>query len=303
MENLIENNTSSDRQDPGHLVFFSMLIVAAMGGALIGVMAIMVLGLVGGVQPDQLFQIGSTVDIGQRNLLRIANGVSHLFTFTIGPLVFAYYFFQKKVRQSIDLKNTVSGFYALMAFMIMVASFPFVQLSYWLNRQLPLPESFTTMEESAQQMLDAILTMNSPMELILNLLVIGVLPAVGEEILFRGLVQKRLSKLFQSGHLAIWVAAFVFSAIHMQFEGFLPRMFLGAILGYLFYYTKNLWVPIIGHLVFNAGQVLGQYFFAEKMAELEKSESIDPNYLLGVGSMIVVVGLLFQLRNRKAGSV
>ncbi len=298
MENIIENNTSRESQDPGHLVFFTMLIVAALGGALLGVIAIIVIGAAVGLQADQLFEIGPAVDLGQRNLLRIANGVSHLFTFTIGPLVFAYFFFQKNIRRSIGLQHSVNGTQGILAVLIMIASFPFVQLSYWINRQLPLPDSLTNMEESAQQMLDAILTMNSPVELALNLIVIGVLPAVGEEILFRGLVQKRLERLFRSGHLAIWLAAFVFSAIHMQFEGFLPRMFLGAILGYLFYYTKNLWIPIIGHLVFNAGQVLGQYFAADQMAELEKNESIDPNYLLGIGSIIVVVVLIYTLKNR-----
>jgi len=94
---------------------------------------------------------------------------------------------------------------------------------------------------------------------------------------FRGVIQKKLKNILNNPHIAILITSFVFSAIHMQFFGFLPRFFLGMILGYLFYYSGNLWMPIIAHFINNALAVLLMYLpFSEKIntdiSQLEKTE-------------------------------
>ena len=86
-------------------------------------------------------------------------------------------------------------------------------------------------ESQAEDTLKAILTMNTPVIFIFNLIIIAILPGIGEELIFRGILQKQIGLLFKSPVAAIWIAAFIFSAIHLQFEGFLPRMALGAVLG------------------------------------------------------------------------
>ena len=99
--------------------------------------------------------------------------------------------------------------------------------------------------------------------LLLNLLVIALIPAVGEELTFRGVLQQGLVRRMKSPHLAIILSAAIFSFIHFQFYGFLPRMFLGLLLGYMFYITGSLWTSILMHFV-NNGSVVVLYYLNNK---------------------------------------
>jgi len=97
--------------------------------------------------------------------------------------------------------------------------------------------------------------------LALNILIIAILPAFGEELIFRGVLQKILSDLFRNKHAAVWVTALFFSAVHLQFFGFLPRLILGLAFGYLYLWSGTLWLPIIAHFVNNAVPALGAFFY------------------------------------------
>ena len=88
---------------------------------------------------------------------------------------------------------------------------------------------------------------------------LAVLPAIGEELIFRGVFQKIFYDFFKSGHMAIWVTAFLFSALHFQFYGFIPRLILGLVFGYLFFWSGTLWLPVLSHFVNNAVPVIGVY--------------------------------------------
>lgn len=149
------------------------------------------------------------------------------------------------------------GVIILFASYIMVAF-----LTQW-NKAMHLPEGLSTIEEwmrtmenNAEQTMNSILNNKSPIMLIFNLLVVAGMAALSEEIFFRGTMQQLLQQSWHNHHAAVWATAFVFSAIHMQFFGFFPRFVLGAILGYLFVYTRNLWVPILFHFLNNASVVV-----------------------------------------------
>jgi uncharacterized protein len=114
-------------------------------------------------------------------------------------------------------------------------------------------------EDSADRIVDILMTQNTLKTLIFNLLMIGILPAIGEEMIFRGVFQKIFYKLFKSGHLAVWVIAFLFSAVHLQFFGFLPRFILGLVFGYLFLWSGTLWLPVISHFLNNTVSVIAIY--------------------------------------------
>ncbi len=294
----MENIEPNQENDQGDFLFYIFLLLAVLIGAMIGSLAAAGLGAATGIQLGEIMgAMGEDTPLGVRNYIRAANGLSHLFTFTVPALVFAAYFYGKTYVTKLGFRPKIKNQNILLGAVFMISSYPFIQLLYWLNKQLPLPEVLTGMEASAEQMLQAMLTMNSPIELMFNLLVVGVLPAVGEELIFRGLLQQRIQRFLKNGHLAIWITALIFSAIHLQFEGFLPRMFLGAALGYLFYWTKNLWIPIIAHLIFNGMQVLGQYLAAEKMEQLEITETMNPNWFLALVSLALMLGIAFYLKN------
>jgi membrane protease YdiL (CAAX protease family) len=186
----------------------------------------------------------------------------------------------------------------------MLSVFPVAQFTYWLNQQIPLPEWADTMEQKASGMLEGLMVMDSPWEFLFNLLVMAVLPAVGEELMFRGIIQQKMEEQTKNGHLAIWITAVIFSAIHFQFEGFLARMVLGAALGYLFFWTRNLWIPIAAHFLTNALQVFVRYAFADKMAEMQAEAEEAGNIpwasaLMGL-FLVFLVGHYLQQRTTAA---
>jgi membrane protease YdiL (CAAX protease family) len=144
--------------------------------------------------------------------------------------------------------------------------FPITSFTGELNSWMHLPDWLsgveqwmTEKEDYATRLIDMLLTPDTFWIMILNVIMIAVIPAIGEEFIFRGVFQKILSNLFKSGHLAIWVTAFVFSILHFQFFGFIPRFILGLVFGYLFFWSGTLWLPVISHFVNNVVPVIGAY--------------------------------------------
>ena len=158
-------------------------------------------------------------------------------------------------------------FYGLLIFLI---SYPAIAVIGRWNEQIVLPDSLKViedwmrqMEDAAKQVTDLFLSGETIFDLFLNLLIIAAAAAFVEEIFFRGALQQFIEKWLHNGHAAVWIGAFIFSAIHLQFYGFIPRLIMGAVLGYLFLYSRNLWIPILYHFVNNAAVVVVTYFWGE----------------------------------------
>jgi len=167
--------------------------------------------------------------------------------FVVPTLTYAYICdFDLKLQCSFDRQTL------LLAIAIMFLINPFIAFLYEWNMSLNLPDWLLVYDEKAEQLTKYFLRMDSLGDLSFNLLVLAIIPAIGEELLFRGYLQQTFAKWFGKPHVAIIVTALLFSAIHMQFQGFLPRLALGVVLGYLFYWSGSLWLPIIAHFINNA---------------------------------------------------
>ncbi|WP_242926374.1 CPBP family intramembrane glutamic endopeptidase [Pontibacter vulgaris] len=131
--------------------------------------------------------------------------------------------------------------------------------------------------------------------LLVGLLVIAVIPAIGEELVFRGVVQKQLHRWTGNPHVAIWVAALIFAAIHVQFFGFVPRAVLGALFGYLYYWSGNIIVPIVAHFVNNGFSVLLLYLHQTKAVKFDvESTEAMPLYSI-ILSLVLSAAVLYFL--------
>ena len=179
-------------------------------------------------------------------------------------------------------------------------------LMYW-NSLLILPEFLSGVEQWMQEMeaqlmeLTKFLTdFQSIPELLSGILVIGVFAGVGEELFFRGLIQPKFQRYLGSPHLGIWVTALIFSAIHVQFYGFLPRMFLGALFGYMYHYTGSLFYPILGHILNNTLTLLLVYASNEGLIgiDIQSTNAVSyPGALAGI--LVLILGFLyFKKANR-----
>lgn len=134
-------------------------------------------------------------------------------------------------------------------------------------------------------------------EFLFTFIVVAIIPGIGEELVFRGLIQTEFQRALRNPHAAIWITAMLFSAIHVQFFGFLPRMFIGAFLGYLFYWSGNLLVSMIAHFFNNGIQLLGLYLYQKGIItiDLESTESA-PWTIVAIGTVATFL-LLAYLRN------
>ena len=138
--------------------------------------------------------------------------------------------------------------------------------------------------------------MHTIWDLFYTILVIAVVPAVGEELLFRGYLQKKLSNLLINTDIAILITAFLFSVIHLDFHAIIPRFVLGILLGYLFYWSGSIWLPILAHFVNNAQAVIFSYptFKVDSgVYSILSDEKTDP--ILALFSFISVMLLIYVL--------
>lgn len=235
-----------------------------------------------------------------KNFIKTALSISHVFTFILPSLIFIGLTYGKNWTQPMRLNSKPKWLNSLLGSLLIIAAFPLVQYIYAINRDFPLPQWAIEQEHLINTTIKNLLYVQSGSELWLNLFTIAVLPAIGEELLFRGILQQKLEDGIKNSHLAIWITALIFSFIHFQFQGFLPRIFLGAILGYLFVWTRNLWIPIIAHLVYNAGQVLLQYAHQRGALgfDLDEVDVVPLGWVLGSVLSIVVLSYFLSTDKR-----
>ena len=261
------------------IVYFLLLLIVSFAVFyLIGVV-----GLVVGGKPNMLdFSDGNTISV-----LKWMQSCSAIGLFVAPPLIFAYFTNHNLGLTSFNRQQL------LLAIAFMLLTLPFINgLAVW-NENLHLPSFLTSLESwmrqteaEAMRMTKAFLVMDTPLDLLLNLLIIAVIPALGEELFFRGVIQKLFLKWNGKVHLSIWLTALVFSSVHMQFLGFFPRLILGAVLGYMLVWSGSLWLPIVAHFTNNAFAVVVTYFIG-----IDKVNSTAESVGSEGGSIILISGL------------
>jgi uncharacterized protein len=234
--------------------------------------------------------------------LIIAQGIASFFTF-----IFSGYLYIKMIEAKdlnfLNFEKIPSVLIFILMFLAQLAFSPINGFFQSINEKMTFPPflkgleaTLKGMEESMADMVAYLTVFDTPTKLIVAIIVIAVFAGIGEELIFRGLVQRKLIKAFQNHHAAIWVAAILFSAIHMQFYGFLPRMFLGALFGYFYFWTGNIWVPIAGHIFNNTLAIVLVHLVKIKAinADIEKLDKVPMPALFG--SIVVFAGLMYLIK-------
>ena len=207
---------------------------------------------------------GGNVDFFQSpNMVRLLQFITSIGTFLVPSLVWGW-LCSNSVKESLFIKTLPNAKVLWFAFFGLLMIEPTISLTEYLNRQMILPDFLEPIEnwmrekeEAIKQLTTTLLSEKGFFAFISNLIVIAITAAVAEEFLFRGALLRIVGKWISNYHLVIWVIAFIFSAIHMQFYGLIPRMLIGAYLGYLLYWSKTIWLPILIHFANNAIAVIG----------------------------------------------
>ena len=227
--------------------------------------------------------------------------IGSLGTFIIPAFLFSY-LFSGDFLSYYRFRDPVGASALFVTVLMMVAVIPFINYLAEINMRIDFPirvidRILRELEGEAEQIMQAFTSTGSQWGLMVNLLMIGVLAAVGEELIFRGLLQRLMEDMIRNVHLAILITAILFSAFHFQFFSFLPRFVLGAILGYLMYLGRSIWFPILAHFVNNAMGVV-YYYFNNRGDTDDMLEDIGTSHMMPMSALFsllifVVLALLW----------
>jgi len=239
-------------------------------------------------------------------LAKLVQSLQTIIIFIVPSLIAARLFWPESVKGLTGSKGVTLKL-LLSAGVTMALSQYFIGWSGSVNSHLVLPESWSAvsewLEKTEQEALEItfVLTQyNSQSGFYLNILLIALLPAIGEEWLFRGHVQRYFSEWSGNVHVAIFITAIIFSAMHLQFMTFLPRFFLGLILGYLFYLGGNIWYSIAGHFTNNFLALMAMRGH-EDITSLKDAVPDIPFSAGVVVSAVSVVAMLFLISRFRHG--
>ena len=254
------------REENSPFLQLLMLIFYAILGLLVSfIIAFIALFLMYGMELINNPAILVTPTLKYRPALQILLFAQSVGLFLIPPLLLAITE-GKRFHVFYGFKKPQIKLIALVFFLIIVSA-PIMEWVTVINQQMKLPSFLRGVEEWMRHSEDSLmettmllLKMNSIQEFLVNLFLIAFVAAVAEELMFRGAVQRIFSRMFNNAHVAIWLSAFVFSAIHMQFYGFIPRFLLGAGFGYLYLWSGSIWYSILAHFLNNAFAVCQAYY-------------------------------------------
>jgi membrane protease YdiL (CAAX protease family) len=231
--------------------------------------------------------------------------------FLVPPLVYGIVA-SKKPFEKLSLNRLNKPINYILIFLLMLLSTPFLSWLIELNANMVLPDFLNGIEQwmrnsenQAAQLTRAFLTFDGVGSLLYILIIVAIVPALGEELLFRGVLQKIFINWTKNPHVGIWITSILFSALHMQFFGFFPRLLLGLMFGYIFWWSKSLWLPIVGHFINNGSVVIVSYFYPESINEADISifKENENSVLFYIISFIVSALIFFSIRKINRNSL
>jgi uncharacterized protein len=262
---------------------------------------------------NEILRIISFPDADNIGVVKFFQTMESVFLFLV-PALLAAWLYSDGILKYLKADTNTSGITILLVLFSWVAAIPMMNALAVFNAGMELPQwmnsvemKIRTWEENAERLTELFLAGESNRDLVLNLFMIGLLPALGEEFLFRGVFQRLFIEWTKNKHVGIWMAAIFFSFIHFQFYGFLPRLLLGLYFGYLLVWSSSIWVPIAGHFINNGFAVI-YYHFADKpvgdtaMDKLGTGPSGHLGLYLSVFFTSVLLGLIFLQEKSRKGS-
>lgn len=274
-------------------VFFILLLFLLLGILLTGVITQLLANVAG--WNESVLTGNVTADSPAEDIwkVRFLAALNQLLVIMM-PGLLTLFSLRKQIFKSTGMQEAPGWNNVLWACALMIISSPLVLYIFEWNKMIPMPESMKAMADQANETIKAIMNMTTTNELIVNFLLIAVIPAFGEELLFRGLIQRQLMRRW-SPWIAIIVTGALFSLFHFQMDGFIPRWILGIVLGWLYWQTGNFWVVVAAHLFNNGIQVIAQYFYAKQMTNIDLEQDIHiPFYVALISTTLIALAVRYN---------
>ena len=289
---VVPYNKPYNQLHPGlQFVIFSALFI----------LVLIVGNLIGTAIATVLYGVKALTDVLGLNLnsphaaavLWILQTAGTTFPIIAAPVFFAYIVVRNPagyIKPNFQFKWTL----LLVVFAVMFFSNPAIEFLSNLNQKMVLPPWLKWMrdsEDSAQKLMDVMLQMKTIPGLVFDVILIGLVPAIIEEFMFRGVLQTIFVRWTKNTHVAIWITAILFSAFHMEFFGFLPRLLLGALFGYFVAWSGSIWPAVWAHFLNNAADVVVTYLYQHKHIKANP----DDQHLFNTLSYLISFALMLNL--------
>ncbi|MGZ3756405.1 MAG: CPBP family intramembrane glutamic endopeptidase [Mucilaginibacter sp.] len=281
------------------ITFLAVFVGVFVLSYLVGVLA--VFALYGG---DTLNAIAHLNLAGANaiNAMWVIQVVGTTFPILAAPVLFAFVI-MRQPQGYLKLSEGFPWVLLVLVFCIMFISSPLIEILSNINQKMSLPGFLKGLQEWMKHKEDetrdlelALFKMDTVWSMIKALVIVGLLTAIAEEFMFRGVIQNILTKWMKNPHVAIWVTAMLFSAIHLQFFGFLPRMMLGVLFGYFVLWSGSIWTSVWGHFINNGTAVVVTYLFQHKKVSFNPDDQHLFNYTGYIISLVIVLFLLYVYR-------
>jgi len=250
--------------------------------------------------------IAENLPMSDKLFILTLQGVTQLISFILLPLLYIH-FIKKDLTTIYQTNWNNFGLHALFAILIMLFSIPLINILVDFNKSIHLPHFLKNTESwmqgkelEAKKLTELIAYYNNPTEFVIGFMVIAVIPAIGEELLFRGIIQNELKQITRNPHVAIWFSGFIFSFMHFQFYGFIPRMLLGVMFGYLYFWSGTLLIPILVHFINNGLTFILLNLYRNKVIDMDP-ESSDSFPMISI-MLSFIVFLFLLLTFKKIGT-
>ncbi len=270
------------------------------------IIAVPLFGMDSVLNMSSLSELNNTESIRFLKYLQVMQSIG---LFIIPPFILAW-LYHGKTAEYLLLNKKISSVSSLYVIVLIFFLLPLVNFIGEWNNQMNFPEWLSGVEDwmknaedRAEEITEAFLQVNTLGGLLFNLFMIALLPAVGEELLFRGVIQRIFTQWTRNYHWGIWISAILFSALHIQFYGFVPRLLLGALFGYLLIWSGSIWLPVIAHFFNNAFAVIAMYLIDNNILNpnVEKIGSNSESYYATVLSLILFVLLTWLIYRDNKG--
>lgn len=284
--------------------FLILVSVALVSFFVIGLIGTLMLSATTGIGLEKMTDM-SKLDFSRQEVVNFLRGmqVIQFVSLLVIPVFICLWLFSTDNKKYLGWKNPSQPGYIIAGVGVMLIAIPFTNWLGQLNQSIPFPSGWEAwmkqQEEEAGRTIKALLSRHTIQDLLLNLVLIAGLAAVGEELLFRGMAQRLLIKMFKSPLAGIIVSAAIFSAMHMQFYGFLPRFALGILLGLIYWYSGSLWLAMLAHFIYDAVLIILAYLYPEMLND-ENTVPLTNLALAGTISLALVSVLVIWMKKKSA---
>lgn len=221
--------------------------------------------------------------------------LSQMFSILLPAIFYLFVFHGKNIKEYIKLKLPSQKSFFLYSAMLLFLAYPLIQFSYEINRRLPIANWFKDQNELIDNMLKEVMHISGFTDFLIKLFLVALLPAVGEELFFRAGIQNELTNNMKNKDLGIILTALLFSFLHFQFDGFLPRFFLGLILGYIYFWSQSIWVSATVHFINNALIVIAAYLQQDQIDNIVNEQNMEK---IPLHILLMSIIAVFVLRNK-----